>query len=320
MESVTHFHRSPGAILLPILATLSIVLAMPPFAWHLKNRNVAACSLIFWVTLANFFAFVNSLIWPTDDVEHWWSGVGLCDVEVKLTWAFSIGASGSLACIMRNLARAIDIDRHAVLHSKAQRRRQALVDAGWCFACPVFVMAIDYLVQSNRFYIFTISGCTPAIDNSWPPVFLVFLWAPLFCLVGSCYCVLVLIRLHKYRRQFAAILVSSHSNLNKNRFLRLFWMALILLLVLLPLQVYILCVNLSYPRHAFSWSTLHGPHWGDIVKVPTGGRVAFDRWIRVSCGFLLFLFFGLGHEAMQMYRKWLTHALPARAVAGSGAN
>ena len=188
MENVLEYHRSFGAILLPILAFMSIIFTIPPLAWHLKNKNVAACSLIFWVTLANIFVFVNALIWPTDDVKHWWNGTGLCDVEVKLTWAFSIGASASLACIMRNLARIMDVDRGAILASQAQRKRQAVVDLVWCYACPTFVMAVDYVFQSNRYYLFTIAGCTPAVDNSWPTVFLIMIWAPVFCVVESYYC------------------------------------------------------------------------------------------------------------------------------------
>lgn len=188
MDAVQEYPRSMDAILLPILACLSLVLAVPPFAWHLKNRNVAACSLIFWVTLANVFVFINAMLWPTDDVQNWWNGVGLCDVEVKLTWAFSVGACGSLACIMRNLAGVLNVDRGAVMSTQAQRRRQALVDLVWCYACPIYIMAVDYVVQAGRYYIFTIAGCTPAVDNSWATVFLIFIWAPIFSVVGSYYC------------------------------------------------------------------------------------------------------------------------------------
>lgn len=188
MEAVQEYHRSPAAVALPILAFLSILFTIPPLAWHLKNRNVAACSLIFWVTLANLFVFVNALIWPTDDVKSWWNGVGLCDIEVKLTWAFSVGACGSLACIMRNLARVMDVDRGAIILTRAQKKRQALIDLVWCFACPIYVMAVDYVVQFRRYYIFTIAGCTPAVDNSWATVFLIMIWAPILCVVESYYC------------------------------------------------------------------------------------------------------------------------------------
>ena len=116
---------------------------------------------------------------------------------------------------------------------------------------------------------------------------------------------LVIIRMHKYRKQFSQIVSSSSSNLNKSRFVRLFLISFTLLLIFLPLQFYILYVNLSYPRHPYSWSHVHGPSWSQIVKVPTGGQVIFDRWIRVGSGLLIFVFFGLGKDAMGMYRKWL---------------
>ncbi|KAI9762620.1 MAG: a-factor receptor [Chaenotheca gracillima] len=299
------FRPSAGAVLLPILAVLAIVLSIPPFLWHLRNRNVAACSLIFWITLANVFVFVNALIWPTDDVKYWFNGVGLCDVEVKLTWAFSVGAAASLTCIMRNLAKIMDVDRTTVIPTRAQRRRQMVVDFLWCYGCPFYLMIIDYVVQSNRYYIFTVSGCTPAVDNSWLTIVLIFIWAPLFCLLGAYYSVLVVIRLYRYRIQFSHILSSSNSKMNKSRFIRLFCISVTLLVILLPVQLYILNQNLSYPRHPYSWSSVHGPAWTEIIMVPTGGQVAFDRWIRVGCGLLFFLFFGTGNDAKKMYQTWL---------------
>ncbi len=188
LDTQPQFRRSPGAVVLPLLAFLAIVLIIPPGVWHARNRNVAACSLLFWITLSNVFVFINALIWPTDDISRWWNGVGLCDIQVKLTWAFSVGAACSLACIMRNLSRVLDVDRSATRSGSASRKRQTIIDLLWCFACPIFVMAVDYIVQSNRYYIFTIAGCTPAIDESWLAIVLVLMWAPLFCVIASYYC------------------------------------------------------------------------------------------------------------------------------------
>lgn len=39
--------------------------------------------------------------------------------------------------------------------------------------------------------------------------------------------------------------------------------------------------------------------------VPTGGVVRFDLWIQIAVGFALFFFFGIGEEALNMYRDWL---------------
>jgi pheromone a factor receptor len=33
--------------------------------------------------------------------------------------------------------------------------------------------------------------------------------------------------------------------------------------------------------------------------------VLYDRWANLACGFLVFLFFGLGRDAKNMYREWL---------------
>lgn len=34
-------------------------------------------------------------------------------------------------------------------------------------------------------------------------------------------------------------------------------------------------------------------------------QVLYDRWLNLACGFLVFLFFGLGKDAKNMYREWL---------------
>lgn len=55
----------------------------------------------------------------------------------------------------------------------------------------------------------------------------------------------------------------------------------------------------------YSWSRIHGPSWGHIILIPTVGSVTFDRWIQLAVGLTVFVFFGLGNDAMSMYRRWL---------------
>jgi pheromone a factor receptor len=119
--------------------------------------------------------------------------------------------------------------------------------------------------------------------------------------------VLVLIRLVKYRAQFAMILSSAGSNVSGPKFLRLFILAFIMLLAILPLQTYVFYVNVvnSLPLNLYSWSQVHGPDWNSIVKIPTGGIVSFDRWIPIGGSISLFLFFGFGHDATAIYRSFL---------------
>ncbi len=188
MENTITYNRSPSAVALPILAALAIISATPPLVWHYKNRNTAACSLVFWIILVNIFNLVNALIWPTDDTATWYDGNVLCDIEVKLMGASNLGVVGSLACIMRNLANVMDTDRTGLIPTRSQRRRQVVIDLLLCFGGPTYMIIIHYIVQPNRFYIFAISGCTPSYDNSWPSIVLVFIWPPILCLLDTYYC------------------------------------------------------------------------------------------------------------------------------------
>ena len=113
--------------------------------------------------------------------------------------------------------------------------------------------------------------------------------------------------MHKYRKDFSSILNSSNSDLTKNRFLRLFLVCITLIVVFLPVQAYVLYQNSIVPMLPYSWNLVHGDDWGNIELLPTGGQVIFDRWIQIAFGFAIFIFFGMGHDAREKYRKCLLH-------------
>ena len=172
---------------MPTLAFLTILFCVPPFVWHVKNRNLAASSLIFWIVLTNLFNFVNSLIWTNDDLDGWWRGYVLCDIEVKLMNAANVGIPASVAAIMRSLALVLDTDRTVLRPTSAQRKRKLALDILLCFGAPAYMILVHYFVQSIRYYIFAISGCVPGFDNSWPSIALVHIWSPFFSLVDVYY-------------------------------------------------------------------------------------------------------------------------------------
>lgn len=181
------FPVTPGAVAVPTLALITLIIDTPPLIWHIRNRNLAASSLVFWVLISNLMNFVNALIWPTDDIFHWWDGSGLCDIEVKLMLAAGFGVIGSLACIMRSLATVLDTNRTILSPSKAQRRRKIIVDCLFCFGGPIYCMAFVYIVQPDRYWIFAISGCTATVSYSWPTIVLIEMWPPILCLVAVYY-------------------------------------------------------------------------------------------------------------------------------------
>ena len=188
------FPVTPNAVAVPILAMVTLIIDVPPFVWHIKNRNLAASSLVFWVIIDNLMNFINPLIWPTDNIQHWWHGQIFCDIEIKIMMAANFGVVGSMACIMRNLAKALDTEHTTLSQSRAQRCRQIIIDCLVCFGGPVYVMLVHYIVQPNRYYIFAISGCTSSFDDSWPKLALVFIWPPIICLIDAYYSSMLILR------------------------------------------------------------------------------------------------------------------------------
>jgi pheromone a factor receptor len=168
------------------------------------------------------------------------------------------------------------------------------------------MVVAHFVVQPYRYYIFAISGCVASFDNSWPGIILIFVPPLALCAAAACYCGLVVVRLLKCRQQFSIILASSQSKMNRSRLLRLFVLSTTLIVIFLPIAIYVFTRNLGYPRHPFSWSTVHGPEWPTlVVRVPTQGTVNFDRWLNVGVRYAVF-FLGFGSDATKMYRSWLS--------------
>lgn len=178
---------TPASIAFPTLALIALLFDIPPLVWHARNRNVAACNLISWTIFANLCNFVNALIWPTDNIESWFRGFVLCDIEAKLLLAATVGISGSLACIMRSLAKVLDTENTIIIPTKKQRYRELMITALLCFGAPVYIILIHYVVQPSRYYILAISGCTTSKDDSWVAIILLVIWPPILCLVAVYY-------------------------------------------------------------------------------------------------------------------------------------
>ncbi|KAJ9295508.1 hypothetical protein DTO271G3_5964 [Paecilomyces variotii] len=315
------YQRAPEAIIIPLLSLLSVILSITPLMWHLRNSNFPAVCLIGWFLVNNLFNIVNAFIWPTDDVDSWWSGVGLCDIEVKLMVASYVGIPGALLCIFRHLAEVLDTERTVLVPSRSQRRKKLAIEISFCLVIPILAMITHVFVQKTRYMLYTISGCVNNFDESWVTLVLSYLWPTVICMIAAYYCCLVMYRIIKYNREFGAILSSSRgSSMNKTRFLRLFCMASVMLLAILPTQAYVLYVDvqLSLPWHDYSFSRLHGPGWNTIIKVATHGQSFFDRWIPIGGTLVLFIFFGFGKDATSIYRSIVTklgvdHWLPVKS-------
>ena len=119
----------------------------------------------------------------------------------------------------------------------------------------------------------------------------------------------VIYRIRKYRSSFSHILSSSSSNLTTSRFLRLFFMSFTLILLYSPITIYFFYVNLDIEWLSYDWNIIHDPdHWGTIIYLPPQGVRTFDSYCSIAMSFFVFVYFGMGGDAINIYRKWMLKA------------
>ncbi|KMU84825.1 pheromone B alpha 3 receptor [Coccidioides immitis H538.4] len=284
--------RSLEGVALSVFAFLSILVCFPPLLWHSRNKNFPAVCLTVWLIVQNIFNFINPLVWPTDDIPSWWDGRGYCDIQAKLITGAGVGIAGPLACIFRSLAKVLDTEHATIMPSKGEKRRALAFDISFCVIIPAFVMAIHYIVQERRYFIYAIVGCMPSYISSWPSIVVNHMWAPLVLTVAVVYAVIVVYRLIRYKREFNYI-ISVSSSTNKSRFMRLFILSMVLLLGSYPVQIYVLFFNITGfgPLLPFSWLKCTGQNgkyrkyrWG--VKYSSIVRFMYC-WIFVSLSLAL---------------------------------
>lgn len=181
------FKPYTSAVVLATLSLLFALLIMPPMLWHCSNRNIGATSLILWLLILNLQDFLNAIIWSHDNIPHWFEGQVLCDIEVKITIAVTVGVPSSVACVLRALAKVMDTERVSLGLTKGQRWRGYAIDLLWCAGFPALQMLFHYIVQTRRYYIVGIAGCTPANSRSWVTDLLIVAPQVVWTVVGCYY-------------------------------------------------------------------------------------------------------------------------------------
>ena len=292
------------SVVISLLALSACILSIPPLVAHVKARNLAAIILTLGIAILNLQSFVNALLWAPENFENPWDGKILCDIEVKLYIGISGAVNGAIASIFRQICTILDTDNMTMTPSPSQVRRRLIVEICLCVVVPLFLMAMHYVVQPGRYRVKPLSGCGPSFDNSFVASITIFLWPLIACLLGSTYCAISILRLRRHRKQMSSILPNA-PGATKSRFMRLFAMALTLLVAYGPMAILAFCKNTIVPQHDYSWSHVHPTDWSKRIVIMQTGGVGFDRGTQIGTGYVFFLFFGLGQEANQVYKSWL---------------
>ena len=178
----------PQAVAIPLLSIIAICITIMPMVLHAKNKNFPAWCILFWFILLNLFNIINAFIWPTDDIDSWWDGVGLCDIEVKVMIASYVAVPGGLVCVFRSLARVLDTRCASLVPTKKQRWWDRGMEMLFCVFVPAASMVTHIVYQKSRYMIYAVSGCINNFDDSAMSLALAFIWPPVICLIACYYC------------------------------------------------------------------------------------------------------------------------------------
>ncbi|KAF1947128.1 STE3-domain-containing protein [Clathrospora elynae] len=292
------------AILLPLFSFPAWILCLPPLFWHFRQGNVAAGSLITWIALNNFFNSINPLIWPRDNSTEWWNGYGWCDIHSRIQVGSVVGLAASTAMIVRRLVKVMDTRNITVSSSQSSKVKAKIWEVVWCWGYPLIMILIFYIVQPVRYMLYGIMGCQYAQDSSWLSIVLHMMWGPITMAVAAYYAGLLIYRLYRYRLEFHCLLLARKST--SSRFIRLFILSMIVILLYLPYSIYLLVELSLMATNAYSWSQVHDPaKFNTIIKIPVFGQVSFEKWVQVGTGYIIFLLFGTGSDAHNLYKKML---------------
>jgi pheromone a factor receptor len=292
--------------LYPIFAFLGFILALVPLPWHMQAWNAGTCFYMFWTALACLNQFVNTVVWANDAIIRapiW------CDISIRIISSASIGIPAASLCIVRRLYTIASVQSASV--SRAQKRRQIMIDTCICFVFPLFMTALQFIVQGHRFDILEGVGCTPAIYNTLLTYFIYSIWPAIIGLVSAVYCIMALLAFRRRQVEFNQFLRSS-SSLTVGRYFRLMALAMVETMCTTPLTIATVILSLkTHPLEPWiSVSDTHIDFWR-IEQYPAllwrQNHVAVvsaevNRWVVVLCALVFFAFFGFAEEARRNYK------------------
>ncbi|KAI9571968.1 STE3-domain-containing protein [Boletus coccyginus] len=287
-------------------AFIGFVLCMIPLPWHLEAWNTGTCLYMIWTGLACLNQFINSVVWNSDVINRapvW------CDISTHFMVASSVALPAASLCINRRLYQIASIQ--SVTKTRAQKRRDVIVDLSIGIGLPVIVMILHIVVQAYRFFIFEEVGCYPSTWNTYLTYPLYYTWPIVIGLVSATYCIGTIRELAIRRAQFKEFL-AANKNLSSGRYFRLMGLAGIEILCTVPLASYSIYLNLttSTVRAYVSWDYAHS-EFNVVEQVPAAEwqadpvnvvSVELSRWFVVLCAVIFFAFFGFADEAKRNYR------------------
>lgn len=280
---------------------ISFCLLIPPFLWHIRSRNLPATILIFWLMYVDLTGFISTMIWSGDNFDEAWDGQVYCDIVGKLDAGSSVGKCCAIACVIMNLYFVL-CAKHPTLLEQGSWKKFAM-DMAICLINPIFVMAVHYIVTGSRYAIVKYQGCSTIYSATYASLLLVSIWTVLWSIVALIFAVLTLITFFRKRKDVKDILLCTNSGLNIKRFARLLIFSFLIVFAMIPLSLYYFVSQAEVLKNPFHWDQVHNEEWNVIYFYDFGFFTFYDRLVNCILSVLAFIIFGLGSDALDMYKS-----------------
>lgn len=314
-----------------VLGVIANLVCLVPLRLLYRNGEFAAVVFIIVVEIKNIFTIVMALVWRTDDMESWWPGYGLCDLQ---PFVYN-GCAGiyvtCLLAIMRNLAHQVGILRANPLTVKEKRRRN-FVQALIIFPLPIVQLAFTWPLAKQRYLVGTLIGCTWVPSSSWPFLLFFVIAELVISIVAAIYAgmikqrgrrkttllttnlVITFFRFRQVSKLTSSALTSNRAALLRSQRAkrRLYLMVISILIPFLPITITICVLNVRAfgQIEPFDFNTIHGSEdrfipWNAVLFMPSRiiDFATFNiGYISILTAIPIFLFFGMTKDALNSYR------------------
>ncbi|KAF4623145.1 hypothetical protein D9613_002291 [Agrocybe pediades] len=289
-------------------AFIGFVMCCIPLPWHLEAWNTGTCLYMVWTGLACLNMFINSVVWTANAIDF---SPTWCDISTKFFIGTTVAIPAASLCINRRLYHISSV--RSVTITKAEKRRDVMVDLAIGLGIPLLEMILHYIPQGHRYNIFEDIGCLPSTYNTWVAYVLVYCVPIAIGCVSAVYAIMSIINFNKSRVQFNELL-SSYNNLTSSRYVRLMCLAGVEVLCTIPLGAFSVYLNVRAGISPWiSWADTHfgfsrvdqtlAIYWRMDPK--NNISLELTRWLPILCAFIFFGFFGFADEARKNYRSAL---------------
>ncbi|KAG7661070.1 STE3 [[Candida] subhashii] len=294
---------------------ISFILLIPPFLWHCRCKNVPVICLLVWLMFLDLNGFINVVIWGGDNFYQAWDGKGWCDVTALLEVGSNVGKICAITALALNLYMILSAKNPEYTQNTSWKK--LVIDLSICLITPIFIMSTSFIVQISRYDIIKYSGCMMIFSETDATIGLQYIWGVIWSVPALILCSLTLVTFFQKRKDANDILLCTNSGLNLKRFARLLIFCILVIIAMVPIATYHFYQKASGEVAKFVWSEVHSWAWGLPLYLDYGMLPLYSRFINFALSVITFLLFGLGADAVEMYREILAKCyikLPSKNV------